>query len=184
VTAGEDKIGQEIVARAVEGDRKAFGVIVESTKTPLHAFIRRYVGDADEAYDILQNSFVAAWLGMPRFDPARPILPWLRTIALNKCRDHARRAAVRRLFLRARAEEAPEPVDYERADSDIKLARLDRAIVQLPLFYREPLLLVLVSGLSHAEAAQILNTTPKAVEMRLRRARQRLGALLDESPEG
>jgi RNA polymerase sigma-70 factor (ECF subfamily) len=75
-------------------------------------------------------------------------------------------------------------VDYERADSDIKLARLDRAIVQLPLFYREPLLLVLVSGLSHAEAAQILNTTPKAVEMRLRRARQRLGALLDESPEG
>jgi RNA polymerase sigma-70 factor (ECF subfamily) len=75
-------------------------------------------------------------------------------------------------------------VDYERADSDIKLDRLDRAIVRLPPFYREPLLLILVSGLSHAEAAQILNTTPKAIEMRLRRARQQLSTLLDEGPEG
>jgi RNA polymerase sigma-70 factor (ECF subfamily) len=184
VTGDEGNIERAIVAQAVEGDRKAFGIIVERTKATLHAFIRRYVGDADEAYDILQNSFVAAWLGMPRFDPVRPILPWLRTIALNKCRDHARRAAVRRLFLRARADEPPEPVDYERADSDIKLDRLDRAIVRLPPFYREPLLLILVSGLSHAEAAQILNTTPKAIEMRLRRARQQLSTLLDEGPEG
>lgn len=183
MTAGSE-ISQEIVARAAAGDRGAFGIIVSQTKAALYAFVRRYIGDTDEAYDVLQNSYVAAWLGMRRFDARKPILPWLRTIALNKCRDHGRRATVRRIFLRARAQEPPEPIAYDHIESDAKLARLDHAIVKLPPFYREPLLLTSVSGLSHSEAAEILKTTPKAVEMRLRRARQKLIELLGQEAEG
>jgi len=62
----------------------------------------------------------------------------------------------------------------------LRLQRLDAAITALPGFYKEPLLLTAVSGLSHMEAAALLKTTPKAVEMRLRRARQRLAKAIGE----
>jgi len=173
------EIPAEIVERARLGDRAAFGVIVETTKGTLYAFIRRSVGDADEAYDVLQNTFLSAWLGLATFDSSKPLLPWLRTIALNKCRDHGRRVMVRRLFLQAKARE-PSASGADDSARDSRLDRLDQAIPLLPAVYREPLLLTAINGLSHVEAAQILKTSPKAVEMRVRRARQRLAKLLAE----
>jgi RNA polymerase sigma-70 factor (ECF subfamily) len=180
VIAGDD-IAKEILVRAQSGDRIAFGQIVESTKSKLYPFIRRYVGDADDAYDILQNTYVSAWLGIGKFNPEKPILPWLRTIALNKCRDHGRRTAVQRFLLLAKAQELETAPD---ASGDERLDRLDRAIPKLPTFYREPLLLTSISGLSHVEAAQILKTSPKAVEMRVRRARAKLLVILGDEAEG
>ena len=171
----------ELARRAARSDRRAFDEIVQRHKTALYAFVRRYVGDADDAYDVLQNTFVSAWLGIKRFDPARPLLPWLRTIALNKCRDFGRRATVRRLLLRAKAEEPEEhPAGPEVSSEDVRLRRLDRAILSLPASYREALLLTTVSGLRHAEAAEILRTSAKAVEMRVRRARKKLAELLGD----
>jgi RNA polymerase sigma-70 factor (ECF subfamily) len=67
----------------------------------------------------------------------------------------------------------------------LRLQKLDAAIAALPGFYKEPLLLTAVSGLTHLEAAALLKTTPKAVEMRLRRARQQLARTIGEdSREG
>ena len=183
---------EQLVRRAAAGERAAFDVIVQRHKGTIFGFVRRYIGDADEAYDILQDAFVSAWLALPKFDLTRPFLPWLRTIALNKCRDHGRRAMVRRILLRAKAqdpteEQAIRPDSNDEGDArlDARLQRLDRAILSLPAFYREPLLLTAVSGLSHAEVAVMLKTTVKAVEMRVRRARQRLAAELGEAePEG
>ena len=180
-----------LACAARDGDRAAFNELVRRHKTATYQFVRRYVGDADEAYDILQDTFVAAWLGMRRFDVRQGLTPWLRTIALNKCRDHARRHAVRRrllaLFHTQSAAEPlwnaqvlnPELVSPEQA----RLRRLDQAIAELPRRYKEPLLLVLVSGLTHRQAAEQLAITPKAVEMRIRRARESLRAALASDAE-
>lgn len=182
MTVGPD-IPVEIVVRAKAGDRSAFDQIVACTKTTLYAFIRRSVADRDEAYDVLQNTFLSAWLGINKFDTAKSLLPWLRTIALNKCRDHGRRALVRKLFLRAKAEE-PQEIAEAYNDSDERLDRLDRAILSLPAFHREPLILTAINGLSHVEAAEILKTSPKAVEMRIHRARRQLAKILGDEQEG
>jgi len=165
----------DLVRRAAAGDRASFEAIVRLHKQPLYSFIRRYLGNRDDAYDLLQDSFVAAWTAIGRFDSSRPLAPWLRTIALNKCRDFSRRETVRRmvlgLFSAGSSSDAPDPQDH-------RLDALDRAIAQLPPFYKEPLLLTAISGLSHVEAASMLKTTPKAIEMRVRRARQKLAELL------
>ena len=65
------------------------------------------------------------------------------------------------------------------------MLRLDAAIAALPAFYKEPLLLTAISGLSQKDAALQLNTTVKAIEMRVRRARQKLQQELskDEQPD-
>jgi RNA polymerase sigma factor CnrH len=177
----------DLAVRAQAGDAQAFDALVRREKAGLYTFVRRYVGDPDQAYDILQDTFVSAWRALRRYDPARPVGVWLRRIALNKCRDFSRRARVRRLALAAFALE-PKRGALEPAatleDSDERLARLDRAISRLPGLYRDPLLLTTAGGLSHEAAAEVLGVSPKAVEMRLYRARRSLAEILGAETEG
>lgn len=170
---------------AAKGDARAYNRLVERLREPLYRFIRRYVGDADEAYDLLQESFVAAWQALNRYDPTRPPLAWLRRIALNKCRDWGRRRAVRRFFYGASSIETVQPV---AGDADVdhehvaRLDKLDRAIASLPTALKEPLLLTAFEGMSQDEAGAALGITTKAVETRIYRARKLLAAALALDP--
>ena len=176
----------ELVARARDGEDLAFTLIMQRHKPALYGFVRRYVGDADAAVDVVQESFVAAWRALARFDGRRPFAVWLRAIALNKCRDRARRLAVRRLILgekdersaEAQAQADPGPGGEERLVEQQRNAALQAAIDQLPARLKEPLLLTYFDELSQREAADLLGVTVKTVETRVYRARQRLAAIL------
>jgi len=156
---------------------------MRSHKTWLYRFIRRYVPDGDEAYDVLQDSFVAAWSALPRYDPARPFEAWLRHIALNKCRDRARRNAVRHAALRLFGREPPQPASPPEGAQDAHFTALEAAIARLPLALKEPLILTALEGLSQKEAGALLGISTKAVETRVYRAKQRLAGLLDQFSE-
>ena len=154
-----------------------------------YRFVRRYVGNADDAYDVLQDTFFSAWLALTRYQPERPFDIWLRRIALNKCRDRARREAVRRVFTRFTGEE-PDALELpdtaagpeSSAATEQEIAHLERALAALPRSLKEPLLLTALEGLSHQQAAEVLGLNAKAVEMRIYRARERLGALRTARP--
>jgi RNA polymerase sigma factor (sigma-70 family) len=174
-----------LAAAAHRGDRSAFEALIRREKAGLYAFVRRYVGDADDSYDVVQDAFVSAWRAIGRYDPNRAFGVWLRTIALNKCRDHGRRGKVRKLVMSAFASEPASPSrTTDRNQTEQDLERLDQAVAKLPAIYKDPLLLTTAGGLSHAEAAQALRISPKAIEMRLYRARHRLAELMAEASEG
>lgn len=182
MTAG----GDTDEARATRGDRAAFSALMAATSGDLHRFIQRYVGDADEARDLVQETYVAAWLAIRRYDPARPFDTWLRAIAVNKCRDWGRKRTVRRIVRGVMGLDAPEAMavgdeapDAEgRVDDRRRVAALNRALADLPDTLKAPLLLATLEGRSHAEIAQVLGVTPKAVETRIARARQKLSQSL------
>ncbi len=172
-----------LVAAILAGDSRAFTDLMRLHKEAIYRFIRRYVGDADEAYDLVQETFVAAWSALSTFDSARPMRAWLRRIALNKCRDWSRRRMVRRFFftaapIDAAGKEIAAPISDASPESERQLAELDRQIAMLPDTLKEPLLLTQFEGLSHKDAAQILNTSAKAIEMRVYRARAQLAAAM------
>lgn len=175
-----------IEAHAARGDRAAFTALMTATKADLHRFVRRYVGDDDEAYDLLQETYASAWLAIRRYDPSRPFPTWLRSIAVNKCRDWGRKRTVRRIVRGAMGLDAPEamcvgddaPDAEDRLDDRRRLDALNRALADLPDALKAPLLLSALEGRSHAEVAEILGVTPKAVETRIARARQKLAATL------
>lgn len=178
----------ELAGRAQTGDRRAFNLLVQRQKGPLFRLVRRYIGNEDDSYDIVQDTFISAWIALKRYDPQKPFAVWLRAIALNKCRDYSRRQAVRRRFLKfiapreadlSSVEQYVHSAEWEAAEAR-RLARLDAAIGDLSPFYKEPLLLTTVAGLSQQEAAQQLNTTTKAIEMRVRRARKKLAEALSD----
>jgi len=172
---------QSIEVRAAGGDRASFTALMAATKGDLHRFIRRYVGDEDEAHDLLQETYVAAWLAVRRYDPTRPF----------KCRDWSRRRAVRRVVRGVMGLDAPEattvsddtPTPEVRLDDQRRVADLKRALADLPDGLKAPLLLATLEGRSHAEIATILGVTLKAVETRIARARKKLSEVLARHAE-
>ncbi len=176
----------DLVRRARAGEQRAFALLMTRHKHWLYRFVRRYVGDADEAYDVLQDAFVAALSNLGRYDPARPFEAWLRRIALNKCRDRARRETVRRAFgLSRRGPEDTEAVaDPAAGAEDVlqashALKALERAIAALPPGLKEPLVLSVLEGLPQKAVGDLLGLSAKAVEVRVYRAKQKLAAMLD-----
>jgi RNA polymerase sigma-70 factor (ECF subfamily) len=186
VTPVDDPSNAELAIAARDGNHAAFSAIMRRHKAWLYRFVRHYVADRDDAYDVLQESFVSAWGALSRYDPERPFEAWLRRIALNKCRDRARRNAVRRAALQfmtatglGPTETAPPPDSPPRSVDALK--RLEQAVAALPRPLKEPLVLTALEGLSHKEAGDILGINAKAVETRVYRAKKQLATVLDHS---
>ena len=179
----------ELIAEVLQGREAAFTTLMRRHKSRLYLFIRRHVTTSEDAYDVLQESFVSAWAALKRYDPERPFDIWLRRIALNKCRDRGRKEAVRRraFSLIGISPEAVSRVpDAAPGAEEVQiggeaLGRLNAAIAALPAQLREPLILTALQGLSQREAAEVLGLTPKVVEMRAYRARKQLAERLSPS---
>ena len=170
----------ELAALALAGRQDAYRELLARHRDAVFRLVRASVGDPHEAIDVTQETFIAAFSALGRYDHGRPFLAWLKHIALNKCRDWGRRRAVRRLFrfalpLDAASEIVDTAVTGEAAIDDARsLARVTKAIASLPANLKEPLILTAVDGLSQAEAAAVLGISEKAVEVRIYRARKAL----------
>ncbi len=180
----------DLSARAAGGDRAAFSELMRQTKTSLFRFVRRYVGDEQDAWDLLQDTYAAAWINIRRYDPVRAFEAWIRTIALNKCRDWSRRRFVRRLIRGGVDLSSPEAMSVpdgaeavdDRMDASARLARLNEAMSRLPPHLKAPLMLTAIEGRSQAETAGMLGVSIKTVETRVARARRKLSEALDDTP--
>jgi RNA polymerase sigma-70 factor (ECF subfamily) len=174
----------ELTALAIGGRQSAYSELMRRHREGIFRFARAHTADEDAALDITQQTFIAGFAALKRYDPSRPLKHWLTRIALNKCRDWGRRRKVRALFAFALPlDSTPDPLDpsadVEREAGDRQeLVQVMQAMSRLPARLKEVLVLRAVEGASQAEAAAILGITEKAVETRLRRARNKLQELL------
>jgi RNA polymerase sigma-70 factor (ECF subfamily) len=175
----------QAVAAALAGRQSGFAALMAMHREAVFRMVRGHLGSEADALDVTQESFVAAFLALRRYDPARSFRTWILRIALNKCRDRARRRAVRRLFAFALPIEDAFGVADEAQGPEATLASrrevegIHAAIAGLPDTLKEPLLLCAIEGLGQDEAAAILGVTRKAVETRIYRARQKLSHLIE-----
>lgn len=176
----------DLAALARTGRQDVYREFLARYKVPVFRLIRSNVGDPDEAMDLTQETFVAGFAALARYDGERPFRTWISRIAINKCRDWARRRAVRSFFARALplesahavASEGPAP-DAEAGARD-ELARVRAAMAGLPHNLREVLVLRAVEEMSQSETAELLGVSEKTIETRLYRARTRLRSVLGE----
>lgn len=177
-----------LVRGVLAGDAQAARTLVERHRDAVYRLARTATGDAEEAFDITQDAFVAAFGALSRYDPARPFRGWIAAITLNKCRDWARRRAVRRLLGLPLpdnaadwiADDAPSP-EAQAANRD-ELVATARALAELPSSLKDVLILRTIEGMSQQETAEALGISTKAVETRLYRARQKLSDMVRGEP--
>jgi len=181
----EDKA---LIKRAASGDDPAFTAIMRKYKSPLYRFAYRHMGDADDAEDIVQDTFIAMHRNLARYNSKYKFSTWAFQIAMNKCRDLGRKRKTRSFMQRMTPLMEVNITNVEtQEDPDAKIddkSRLDAvstAISQLPQNLKAPLILCTIENMSHKQAAEILNISPKAVETRIYRARQSLTGSLGNS---
>jgi len=168
----------DLAARALAGERAAFGVLVERYAPQARRVARAVLSDPDEADDAAQDGFLSALVKLAQYDARRPFGPWLMRIVANAATDRRRRRRVRRV----------EPLDPglvgggPRPDTEAVRSELGEhlraALAELPPRRRAAVVLFDVEGYSHAEIAGMLGIPEGTVRSEVFHARRRLRALL------
>ena len=151
---------EALARRAAAGEREAFEELVRRHRARVYALALRICRNAADAEDALQETFIAAYRALPRFDSRARVSTWLYRIATNKCYDVlARRRPA------ADAGALPEPEPSPRRSSH-------------PPQFREAALLCDVCGLTPAEAGEVTGIPEGTMKSRSFRARALLAVAL------
>ena len=170
---------RELVERAQQGDRDAFGELVWRYQDTVYTLAMRLVGP-NLAADVAQEALIRAWRAMPKFRGDASFSTWLHRITVNTAWTQRKKAArhVAAELEDTLVDSGQTPEDAGEV-ADLR-GRLVSAIERLSPGQRAVVVLRDVSGWSHAEIARELEITQTTAKVRLHRARKRLQALLEE----
>ena len=181
-----------LVLHSLAGDESAFETLVRRYHVPVFQFIRRQVGDEDQAWDVLQQVLLKLFISLPTLSMGQARLgPWLFRVARNCCIDeYRRRHLVRFADLGWEAEEEgeelcppaclvdPGPSPEEVVEQHEVQHRLLEAIAGLPPRWRQVVLLRYRQQLSFSEIGQRLQMPASTAKVYFCRARPLLRATL------
>jgi len=184
-TLGNNLSDEEVMIALQAGQDSALDELMRRYKQPLFHFVTRYTRDEETSYDIVQEVFFRVYNKAETFNPAYKFKTWLYQIALNLCRDHARKKKILSfvsLDSWGNSEDELSLHDVIASDENIEslaerrqmLELLESQIDKLPHNLKTALILFALEGKSQEECARILGITPKTVETRVYRARKTL----------
>lgn len=194
-------MSNELLNRAREGDAAAFAALVDPHKTELQVHCYRMLGSLQDAEDALQETLLAAWVGIAGFEGRSSLRTWLYRVATHRCLNALRSASRRPLLAAPEAppsqpsgtgevfwlqpypdlmldglpDDAPGPEALYETNDAISLAFVT-GLQLLPPNQRAVLLLRDVLGYSARESAELLGLSEDAVTSALKRARAALRA--------
>ena len=168
-----------LMADVAAGDSQAFELLVARLHRPALGLATRILNDRGDAEDALQTALARLWTDARRFDPARGAPEaWFRRILVNLCLDRRRSIRPASPLDAAREIAAASPDPFEASAAAARARRVDAAMARLNPRQRAAIALFHGEGASMAEIADALETTPKAVEGLLARARKDLAEML------
>ena len=174
----------ELLVQYRAGNEDAFEELVKRYKNPLYAFLKRFLNQQDLVEDVFQETFLQLYTSSDRFDPTRPLRPWLFTIAANKAKDTLRKMQRRSSFnLGAIADSGDISIDdvlnlitsYETTpDEEVSkeetAQRVREVVTNMPENLRAILILAYFEQFSYKQMAEILSIPIGTVKSRLHTA--------------
>ena len=177
----------ELLTKAQNGDRSAFGQLVLKHQRRVFACAVQMLGDFSEAEDAVQEAFLRAWRAIARFDGRSELSTWLYRICVNVCLNtlRRRRKAKTSNLGDPRIPEIPtDPSQSPEATAE-RIHRFERLLVALDSLspsLRTTVVLVLMQGLPHKQAAEVLGCPEGTIAWRIHEARRQLRArMVDEA---
>ncbi len=175
----------DLVQRCLQGDNAGFDLLVKKYQRQVFSLCYRMLGDADEAADAAQESFVKAYNALQSFRQDASFLTWIFRIAHNFCLDAGRRRSVRKADsldeMMANAPELPsaDPSPEEWAMKKQEAERVRGAILRVPERYRSALVMFYLNGLTIREISKALGRPEGTVKSDLHNAREILRRKLE-----
>jgi RNA polymerase sigma-70 factor, ECF subfamily len=181
-----------LVGQALAGDERAFESLVRRYDASLAHCISRYLGDDEQAGDVLQHVWLQLYRSLPTLHTGVPLGPWLLRVARNSCLDELRKRHGRRVVCfsdlegNTDAEEPaflatlpdPHPLPEEIAEQHEQQDTLTQAVQALSPRLRAVVLLRCTNQMSFAEIGQALKMPATTAKSSFYRARPKLAALL------
>lgn len=184
---------EDLLIRFQRGQRDAFGDLLRRYEGELFGYLRRYLGDAELAADVFQNTFLLVYKKADQFDSGRAVKPWLYAIATNQAIDAMRRQgrhqAVRLDDVTTDGDDGAHLGRYLDSDEPGPLEQLELAerrqfvresVDRLPEFLRQVVLLTFFQGLKQSEIAEALEIPVGTVKSRTHTALARLLQMWEE----
>lgn len=182
-TADADALDRQDMARLLAGEDGALDNLMDRHAPPVFRYLCRMLGNEEDANDLAQETFVRVFRARASYRAEQRFTAWLFTIATNLARNQLRwRSRHPNIPLEAGSESTgPSPGDSLPSNlanphqATVALERIEAvraAVRDLPDDMREAIVLCEWEELAVAEAATVLQSTPKAVEARLYRARK------------
>ena len=171
---------EDLVAAVAAGDREAFGALYRRRRPDVYRFAMHMIGATGAAEDVAQDVFMTVIHEARRYDPRRArVVAWLLGIA----RNHARRRLTERRYEPLPEADAEPSIQVDPAEGLARAqqtAALRRALIGLPIVYREAIVLCDLQGLSYQEAAAAAGCAIGTVRSRLSRGRAMLTAAMKD----
>ncbi|CAA9283711.1 MAG: hypothetical protein AVDCRST_MAG77-4070 [uncultured Chloroflexi bacterium] len=174
-------------------DHRVFGALVDSHYVAVRRYLTRLVGDADVGAELAQETFLRAYLALPRLSHGSDVPAWLFRIATNLARQHYRRrqlihwspllpsaSSPSAVASRAAWSETPLASGRSLEDEVVRRDQVQHALAQLPLAQRSCLLLYAWAGYTCAEIGEMVGKSADAVRMLLVRARRGFRAAYED----
>jgi RNA polymerase sigma-70 factor (ECF subfamily) len=189
---------QLLVDRCRQGDRESFAQLMRLHERQIYNFTYRMLGDEEEAEDLTQDIFVAAFKGIRKFRGEAKFSTWLYRIALNQTRNRIKYLSRRDFFAKQSRrvqyrqespwenpdllpDSAPTPEQWTLTKS--MAAQVQECLNQIPPQARQILVMRDVQGFSYEELSVMLSLNPGTVKSRLHRARSALQQCLADKLE-
>ena len=166
---------QALARRCSEGDRMAEDELYRRYAARVYTLCRRYLGDGDEAADLMQDTLIRALekIGNYKYTGKGSLYGWISRIAINKALNQIRRQRWRTVSLDFRMEDSlPEPTEEKMAG--VPQEKLLEWIARLPRVRRAVFNLYCIDGYSHKEIAGMLGISEKGSAGVLAKARKQL----------
>jgi RNA polymerase sigma-70 factor (ECF subfamily) len=169
-----------LVRRVLDGDSRAFTLLVDRHLQPCLRFATRMLGNRQDAEDVTQEALLRAYRAIATYDAAGNFRTWLFAILVNRCRTSLlkRSRYVRRVLTDDEA--LLDATATDRSGATELRFEIERAVAQLEPDQREAFLLKHVEQLGYDEMAAVTGAGVSALKMRVKRACERLQELLGE----
>jgi RNA polymerase sigma-70 factor, ECF subfamily len=179
-------IDKALVARVLNGDKKAFDLLVLKYQQRIAHIVYPYIKDRDEVYDVVQESFIKAYQKLPLYRGDSAFYSWLYRIAINTSKNHlstADRRPPKQDIDFTEAHQYEEVDAFNDIDSPEKLLSYSQLtdqvtafVEELPNDLKQVLSLREQQGLNYEQISEQLNCPVGTVRSRLFRAREILSA--------
>ncbi|MEX0359678.1 MAG: RNA polymerase sigma factor [Allomuricauda sp.] len=173
----------ELVEQCKANDRRAQMQLYKQYCEGMHVVAVRFVKDADDAEDMVQEAFIKAFQRIHQFKGEVTFGAWLKRIVVNRCIDFLKSKHQQKVELNEGHLRVSDDEDWKVADG-ITLERVKKAMGGLPEKYRYVVQLFLVEGYDHSEIAEILGISDTASRTRLLRGKAQLKEKLKDVAYG
>ena len=177
----------EIIQKILDGEVTLFEILIRRYNPILYKIARSYDFNHDEAQDLLQETHIAAYQNLKKFESRSTYKTWIAKIMVNKCLYKLSYGSSKYELSHQIADENSQPMfsSKKQATEAEVLNRelstiLEKSLEKIPVHYRTVFILREVEGLGVAETAEMLHLTPVNVKVRLNRAKTLLQKELEK----